>query len=280
MIADAIVFNNEILVLETRMATLDPIVDKFVVVEAELTQSLLPKPLHFSLNQARFERFKDKIIHIVVKAEECPDNSIHSWEMENFQRDCISRGLEQCGLADEDIVLISDCDEIPHPGVLERTVFGPGGGRNIILDHPIAFEGSFHAYYLDLHAPDKGWVGTVALPRHLMSRMSPQAVRDNKDFFDRVEGAWHFSYCAGGWKGVFDKYRATIEPISKDCLIKEESEFKAFFGQRVLKDKRFIYMDRRDDMSVKLDLFHRDKLPECVQGDTEKYAELLFPQGE
>lgn len=283
MIADAITLNNELDILEIRLETLNPLVDKFVIVEAELTQTLLPKPLHFSLNSARFERYKDKIVHIAVKAEECPENDSNPWNMENFQRNCIARGLARCGMEDGDVVLIGDCDEIPRPEALEKTVFGEGmnlsGGRHIKLDHPISFVGSFNAYFLNLHAPDKEWVGTAAVPRSMLHLMSPQEVRNSKDFFDRVEGAWHFSYCSGGIEGVWSKYRSTIEPISKDCLFREKEDFRAFFNDRVLRRKRFIYMDRRDDMSVALAESSFDDLPECVKANPGKYGHMLFKEG-
>ena len=57
---------NELDLLEMRLEILSGVVDKFVVVEANRTHTLRPKPLHFAQNASRFARFKDKIVHIAL----------------------------------------------------------------------------------------------------------------------------------------------------------------------------------------------------------------------
>lgn len=110
---DCFPFNNELDVLEVRLHELDPVVDRFVIVEADRTHTNSPKPLHFRDNAARFGRFRDKIIHVVVT--DAPHDH-DPWVRENFQRECIGRGLG--GLRDEDLVLICDADEIPRRDVI------------------------------------------------------------------------------------------------------------------------------------------------------------------
>lgn len=108
MTYDCFPFFNELDILEIRLNTLDKHVDKFVLVEASKTQSLLDKPYFFEENKARYSKFLNKIIH--VKVSDNPD--LPGWVMENHQRNCITRGLVDCN--GEDTILISDVDEIPN----------------------------------------------------------------------------------------------------------------------------------------------------------------------
>jgi hypothetical protein len=109
MIYDCFTFFNELELLELRLHELSGVVDKFVLVEATRTHSNQPKALVYQENRARFQEFHDKIIHVVV--DDMP-NAKNAWALENFQRECIARGLVSC--RPDDLVLVSDLDEIPR----------------------------------------------------------------------------------------------------------------------------------------------------------------------
>jgi hypothetical protein len=66
MIYDAFLFFNELDLLDIRLNLLNDVVDKFVVVESTVTFSGKTKKLFFDENKQMFEKFSDKIIHIVV----------------------------------------------------------------------------------------------------------------------------------------------------------------------------------------------------------------------
>jgi len=93
-----------------RLSELDPHVDYFVLVESVQTQRGNPKPLHFQNNKALFHNYLHKIIHVMVQ-KGIPKEG--DWEREHYQRDCIREGLVKC--QDDDLILISDLDEIPRP---------------------------------------------------------------------------------------------------------------------------------------------------------------------
>ncbi len=109
MIYDCFTFFNELELLEIRLHELSGVVDKFVLVEATKTHSNQPKSLHFQANQARFDRFRDQIIHVI--ADDLPD-ATDAWILENYQRNCIARGLVNC--RPDDLIMVSDLDEIPR----------------------------------------------------------------------------------------------------------------------------------------------------------------------
>jgi len=113
MIYDCFTFFNELELLELRLHELAGVVDKFVLVEATRTHTNKPKPLHYQENRARFSAFHDKIIHVIV--DDLPQ-SADAWIPENFQRNCVARGLTGC--RPDDFVLVSDLDEIPRASVV------------------------------------------------------------------------------------------------------------------------------------------------------------------
>jgi beta-1,4-mannosyl-glycoprotein beta-1,4-N-acetylglucosaminyltransferase len=110
-IYDCFTFYNELDLLEIRLEELNSVVDYFVIVEATKTQTGISKKLYFNENKKRYLKFHSKIIHIIVS--DMPNiNKNTSWVLENFQRNQIIRGLNNCNK--DDIIFISDLDEIPN----------------------------------------------------------------------------------------------------------------------------------------------------------------------
>ncbi len=130
MIYDCFSFFNELDLLEIRLTTLDKVVDKFILAESPLTHTGNPKPLYYAENKERFAKFNDRVIHVVVDDfPSMPDEMQvreKAWTRENWQRNAIVRGLPK-GIKDEDILLISDLDEIPDPGYVQKAIANPVG---------------------------------------------------------------------------------------------------------------------------------------------------------
>ena len=110
-IYDCFSYWDEDLLLDLRLNLLDKYVDYFVIVEGNKTWQNNPKKLQFS--SEKHKKFKNKIIYIPV--EDMPDGD-NPYLRENFQRNAISRGLINAN--DDDIIIISDLDEIPNPNSL------------------------------------------------------------------------------------------------------------------------------------------------------------------
>ena len=107
-IFDCFSYWDEDLLLDLRFHLLNDIVDYFVVVESNKTWQNNSKELKFNIN--KFQKFRNKIIYIPVT--DMPSGS-NPWEREHFQRNCITRGLNNS--KDDDFIIISDADEIPNP---------------------------------------------------------------------------------------------------------------------------------------------------------------------
>ena len=115
---DCFTFYNEFELLELRLNSLYDVVDYFVIVEGTKTQSNQPKELNFPKRKDEFQKFSSKIRYIVFNADNIPYTGVGDWSIEVSQRNAIMLGLPDAN--PEDLVFISDLDEIPAPDILER----------------------------------------------------------------------------------------------------------------------------------------------------------------
>ena len=121
MVVDVFPFFREFDLLELRLAVLDSIVDRFVIVEGTRTFSGQPKPLWFDEHRDRYAKWLPKIRHVVV--DDGPDFR-DPWLYENHQRNAGARGLGD--LPDDAQLIVSDRDEIPNPDAVARAFGLPG----------------------------------------------------------------------------------------------------------------------------------------------------------
>ena len=113
---DAFMFFDEDLMLDIRLNTLNSVVDKFIIAEGTRDHAGNEKKLNFDIN--KYKKFKNKIKYLVV--EDIPKEISFfkkGWEpshiRDQFQRNALSRSFVD--LQDNDLIMISDIDEIPRP---------------------------------------------------------------------------------------------------------------------------------------------------------------------
>ncbi|MCL7668774.1 benzoate transporter [Enterobacter cloacae complex sp. OE43NF] len=120
MIYDCFLYYDEDMLLDIRLNTLNDVVDYFVIVESTHTFTGKPKKLNFDIS--KFEKFKDKIIYVIYNDLPKLKNGIageyDAWKNEAATRNAIMRGLKNA--KDNDIILISDVDEIFRPEVIKN----------------------------------------------------------------------------------------------------------------------------------------------------------------
>ncbi len=234
MIIDAFPFFNEKELLRLRLEELDKFVDYHIIVESNVTQSLIPKPFNFLEWQYEFSEFLDKIIYVML--EEYPDEP-GSWAMENFQRSQIRRGTDRLNLNKDDIICISDCDEIPD-------------FRRLDVSQGLqAVNMSYHVFYADLLA-EKDWIGTVIAPYEDYCKFGPQGLRNIKDNLRTTEerAGWHLGYL-GGKQRIWNKWHSCIEPLDKS-KIPSFDEFSAEFDRKIKDGGSFLFSDKQDDSVI------------------------------
>lgn len=117
---DAIIFSNELDMLEVRWRELHPYVSKFVILESNTTFTGIPKPLFFASNRARFAFAEDKIAHGVFSGR-AADRGSHKdpFVLESEQRGAMNGLLHRTGISNGDLLIMSDTDEIPSPHTIK-----------------------------------------------------------------------------------------------------------------------------------------------------------------
>jgi hypothetical protein len=105
-------FYDELDWLECQLTETYDQMEKYILVEATLDHQGHEKPLHYDYNQARFERWADKIIHVVVTDLPTAEQTSNHWERERPQRDRAMDVLQELARP-EDLIINMDVDEVP-----------------------------------------------------------------------------------------------------------------------------------------------------------------------
>lgn len=197
---DAFIFNDELDLLDYRLQEVGDAVEAVVIVESEWTFQGAPKPLIFRDNADRFARWANKIVHVVV-GERCVGLA---WDQEAYQRNMILRGLTAA--RDDDIVLISDVDEIPRLSTIERLKAQAPQSKDVI-----ALSFRYFRHFLNARLPLM-WMRPVALPYGILKTIGPNRARELMIKAEMPvptlihDAGWHFS-SLGGIEAELRKYR-------------------------------------------------------------------------
>lgn len=118
-VVNCFLFYNELNLLKFKLKELTEVVDYFILVESKYTFSGNEKPLHYNDNKHLFTEYNHKIIHIIHDHNASKEYG-NAWANENEQRFYSKYGIEQLNLNNDDIIILSDLDEIPDPNTLNE----------------------------------------------------------------------------------------------------------------------------------------------------------------
>lgn len=227
-IYDCFQFFNELDLLEIRLELLYEHVDYFVISETNKTHSDLDKPLFFEENKEKFSKYMDKIIHV---KEEFPSDILNMglkeevdayskqynkiserYDIEEsegqlkkhptfcrdyLQKEFIKFGLVNCD--DDDIIMISDLDEIPNPEVVKEIK------ENKLYNHCV-LQDCFY-YHINTMA-HTNWYGNYVVKYEDTKNVSLTHLKNKRvDFTQIKNGGWHLSFM-GGLNRVKDKIKS------------------------------------------------------------------------
>ena len=200
-IYDLVMVNSELDWLEIRLNELYKHVDYFVVLESATTFTGHRKALFVKDNWARFEKFDKQIIYHLL--ENPPTSSNVSWDHERHQRNAMFTQVLPFLAGDQaptidDIILVSDLDEIPRPATLTLL-------RNCEFPRRLTLRSRFYYYGFQWLHRGQEWAHPQATTYRGNDTVLPAELRkgvhginrlknlDEKD--DLWNAAWHCSSC-------------------------------------------------------------------------------------
>lgn len=200
MIIDAFMFFNEYDILEGRLNYLYDTVDYFVIVESNITHSGKSKPLNYLANVDRYQQYAKKILYFPLAIDSKKYNwnikstrtesYSPSWAVENLQRNHIAKALEL--FSDNDIVIISDVDEVPNKHILTTVI------DNLTVEVPAITLIQDMFYYNFNQKQVTPWAGSVVTTNKSALQRKPQWFRSNRSKLPAINnGGWHMSYWGG-----------------------------------------------------------------------------------
>ena len=202
MLIDSFLFFNETELADLRIRYLNKIVDYFVIVEADITHQGKKKEWNFpKILERNLKEFSNKIqyhqLHIdpeKIKNEESwiieDIKGDEAWRIENFQRNYIKKACNK--FSKEDILIISDVDEIPS---IDKLEFIKSCDFKKIA--PIALEQ--HLFHIDCNFLRlESWRGSIVTTVEICNAYSPHQFRRARNQISHFSNAgWSFSSFGG-----------------------------------------------------------------------------------
>ena len=293
-IFDCFMYFDEDLILDLRLNTLNKFIDYFVIVESIYNHKGEKRKLKFNIK--KFKKFNKKIIYLIhnqipreIKQIKKNDSEhekntkyiFNAIFRENSQRNYILKGLEKA--KDNDIVLISDVDEIPN---LEKVNF------KTLKNKLIFFNQEMFYYKFNLRLPNFKWIGTKSCKKKYLK--NPQWLRNIKDrkypfyrldtfFSDKKfsnvkiikNGGWHFTNIKTAeqirykLKSYLHNREFEVNPVTKSQI------------EKLIKNKIAIYdlkLDKRSQkigQGSKLQKYNLKKLPAYIIDNKKKYKKWI-----
>ena len=250
-IYDCFQFFDEEHILDLRLNILNEFVDFFVFVESTIDHQGKPKKLNF--DPKKFKKFSKKIIYLVADdaAEILKKPHIGGESLvEQHQRNFLIRGLKNC--SDNDLIILSDVDEIPDPNKLNS--FDKKKNKYAVFSQKM-----FNYKINLLNETESNWHGSkICLKKNLKSPQWLRNLKFKKYSFWRIDkprnlqiienGGWHFAYLQ------------SPENISKKIKSFAHGEFNKpnFVNMHNIKEK----------INMKKDIFDREISYKKVQIDS------------
>lgn len=268
MIFTASQLKNEMDVLHIRLATIGDMVDVIVLAEATVDQRGRPKELIFPQHRERFREWEEKIRYIVV--DDMPVGESHEDDVrrERHQRDALIRGMPD--LQPEDVVYVSDLDEIPYPEALAEGIANP----------PVRFAMDLHVYALNWRWLERGCrigtLGAVLTGESILRQGVCAAVLWDSGVPGRpgVSG-WHITYQGGvaaiqsKITGMMDKhFNLTMPGIDPDSILADQ-----WIAESIRTGRDIFGRTYRPSEWVNL-----SQLPPIVQKNPDLFSHMMVPR--
>jgi beta-1,4-mannosyl-glycoprotein beta-1,4-N-acetylglucosaminyltransferase len=183
MIFDCFTYFNELDLLKIRLDELSELDVTHVLIESDYTFSGNKKPLYFKEKKLAI---KNKRIKNFV-FDKMPNNG-NPWDNESAQRNYIYNALIELNAKDDDIVILTDADEIVNP----NSIFEYGDSKetkSLVMD--------LYFYYLNWQSGKQNWTLPKITTFGQLKKSTVTQIRNEGASESILNAGWHFSYIGG-----------------------------------------------------------------------------------
>lgn len=273
MIIDSFPFFDEIDLLDLRLSYLNNSVDKFILVEGTKSHQGTNKKLYFEENKSLFKKYENKIIHHIV--DDYPIINDHKkfdpFTYDYHTRNSIGKALKKITTSSNDILLVSDVDEIPNYNFFNKF----RGKISIFKHYMLYFHMNLRCVGFELDHGDGLWGGTRML--FLKDFTTAQKIRNIKS---KKYGWWRIDkpkvdfFYNSGWHFRFLGNENTLYKEFKNRAIGYTEKKLSSFNKSDLKD---IIQNQLELIGgEKYSKFDILKLPDIIFNNQEKYKKYLI----
>ena len=203
---DVFLFYNELDLLKARLEYLGPLVDHFIISEANVDFSGRPKAFLLSQELIKTLPFAEKIIYhrehlnlssfawLFKKLKYRTRITRYLWKIQDAQRNSTLIPLKPFN--PNDIVIFSDLDEFPSESAIQEGIQALESDKpSEQKPHAYSLDQTFYYYNLNNAAPNEKFYGSVMTTLGTLRKHLPHRFRSGKNDFDHIaSGGWHFSY--------------------------------------------------------------------------------------
>ncbi|KAE8810598.1 Beta-1,4-mannosyl-glycoprotein 4-beta-N-acetylglucosaminyltransferase [Hordeum vulgare] len=180
---DAVLFSNELDILELRWNELSPYVSEFVLLESNSTFTGVIKPLFFKENRHRFRFAESRLTYGTYGGRFMKGEN--PFVEESYQRVALDQLLRIARIEDDDILIMSDVDEIPSGHTINLLRWCDDTPKIVHLqlrNYLYSFE-----FFLD----DKSW--RASIHRYVSGKTRYAHFRQTDVLL--ADSGWHCSFC-------------------------------------------------------------------------------------
>lgn len=188
MIIVGTTFFNELELLPLKLEELWDVVDVFILCEADVTFSGMPKERHYWNNRNWFAKYQSKIHYISPQMPTGRD----PWIRERFQRDVLASAALDLSSDAGDIFINSDMDEIVSAASVKRWLNGETKWK------PTSLNMKLYYYWLNNLATNYPWAGgKIMTVEDIPVESTLSDLRYDVSLPVMEDGGWHFSFLGG-----------------------------------------------------------------------------------
>ncbi|XVE67850.1 hypothetical protein DITRI_Ditri09bG0021000 [Diplodiscus trichospermus] len=180
---DAVLFSNEIDILTVRWNELYPYITQFVLLESNSTFSGLPKPLLFASNRQQFKFIEPRLTYGMIGGRFRKGEN--PFVEEAYQRVALDQLLRIAGIEDDDLLIMSDVDEIPSAHTINLLRWCDD------IPPVIHLQLRNYLYSFEYHVDNKSWRASVHRYKAGKTRYAHYRQAD----VILSDAGWHCSFC-------------------------------------------------------------------------------------